>query len=42
MLWDSQLCETKCEMDGKVYIERVPGSERGFEHLNKCEDMVVS
>ena len=23
-------------------IERVPGSERGFEHLTEREDMVVS
>ena len=33
---------TKCEKDGKVYVERVPESERGFEHLTKREDMVVS
>ena len=40
--WDSEPCATKCVKDGKAYIERVPGSERGFEHLTKCEDMVVS
>ena len=33
---------TKCEKDGKVYVERGPGSERGFEHLTECEDTVVS
>ena len=32
----------KCERDGKAYVERVPGSERGFEHLTKHKDMVVS
>ena len=32
----------KCEKDGKVYVERVPGSERGFEHLTEHEDIVVS
>ena len=33
---------TKCEKDGIAYIERVPESGRGFEHLTECEDMVVS
>ena len=34
---------TKCEQceDGKVYVERVRGSDRGFEHLTKG-DMIVS
>ena len=35
---------TRCEQceDGKVYVERVQGSEWGFEHLTEGEDMVVS
>ena len=32
----------QCEKDGKVYVERVPGSEQGFEHLTKHKDIVVS
>ena len=32
----------KCEKDGKVYIERVPENERGFEHLTEHKDIVVS
>ena len=32
----------QCEKDGKVYVERVPGSEQGFEHLTEREDMAVS
>ena len=32
----------QCEKDGKEYVERVPGSEQGFEHLTECEDMVIS
>ena len=31
-------CATKFEKDGKVYA----GSERGFKHLTKPEDMVIS
>ena len=30
-----------CEEDGKVYVKRVPGSERHFQHLTKREDMIV-
>ena len=30
--WDSRPCPTKCEKNGKAYLERVPGSEQGFEH----------
>ena len=45
-LGQSAMCDNisaaKCEKDGKPYVERVPGSERGFEHLTKHEDMVVS
>ena len=33
---------TKCEKDGKVYVERVPGSERDFEQLTEHEEIVVS
>ena len=33
---------TKCEKDGKVYVARVPGGERGFKHLTEREDMVGS
>ena len=44
--WDGRPCAivsmTKCEKDGKAYAERVPESERGFKHLTKREDMVVS
>ena len=42
--WEGQPCATKCEQceDNKVYVERVRGSERGFEHLTKGEDVVVS
>ena len=44
--WDGRSCATtsvtKCEKDGKAYVERLPESERGFEHLTKCEDMIVS
>ena len=29
------------QSDGKPYIERVPGSEWGFEHLTKRKNMVV-
>ena len=29
------------EKDGKVYIERVPGSERGFKHLTEREEWLV-
>ena len=36
--WDDQPCATRCEEDSKVYIERVPGSERGFQHLTERED----
>ena len=32
----------KCKKDGKVYVERVPECEWGFEYLTKREDMVVS
>ena len=28
-------------MDAKAYVERVIGSERGFKHFTKCEDMVI-
>ena len=45
VFWDGRPCATKreqCEKDGNAYIERVRGSERGFEHLTKCEDMVIS
>ena len=28
--WDSRPCVTKCEKDGKAYVERVQGSERGM------------
>ena len=38
--WDGQPCATKCEKNGKAYVERVPGSERGSEHLTEQEDMV--
>ena len=37
--WD---CATKCGKDDKRYVERVPGSERGFERLTEREDVVVS
>ena len=40
--WDNWSCVTKSEKDSKMYIERVPGSEQGFEHLTKHKDMVVS
>ena len=40
--WDSLPYATKCEKDGKVHIERVPGSEQNFEHLAKHENMVIS
>ena len=23
--WDGQACVTKCEKDGKAYVERIPG-----------------
>ena len=39
--WDNQPCATKCEKDGKVYVERVQGTERDFQHLTEREDMVV-
>ena len=39
--WDDQQCATWCEEDGKVYIERVPGSKHGFQHLTEREDMIV-
>ena len=35
VLWDGQPCALKCEQckkDSKAYIERVGGSEQGFEH----------
>ena len=28
-------------MDAKAYVERVIGSERGFKHFTKCEDIVI-
>ena len=34
--WDNQPCATKCE-DGKAYVERVRGSERGFKHLTEAK-----
>ena len=39
--WDDQPCATRCEEDSKVYVERVPGSEHGFQHLTECKDMIV-
>ena len=39
--WDDQQCATWCEEDSKFYIERVPGSERDFQHLIEREDMIV-
>ena len=33
---------TKFEKGGKAYVERVPESELGFEHLTESEDMVIS
>ena len=36
--WDGQLFATKCKKDGKAYVKRVLGSERGFELLTKCDD----
>ena len=39
--WGNQPCATRCEKDGKVYVERVPGSERDFQHLTERKDMVV-
>ena len=33
---------TKCQKDGKAYIERVKGIEQGFNHLTEHKDMVVS
>ena len=39
--WDNQPCATRWEEDSKVYVERVSGSERGFQHLTEREDMVV-
>ena len=39
--WDDQPCATWCEEDSKVYIERVPGSKHGFQHLTEREDMIV-
>ena len=38
MLWDDEPCATRCEENSKVYVERVPGSERGFQHLTERED----
>ena len=32
---------TKCEKDWKVYVERVPESEQGFEHLTERKNIVV-
>ena len=40
--WDGRPCATECKKNGKTYVERVPESERGLEHLTKREDMVVS
>ena len=39
--WDDQQCATRCEENSKVYVERVPGSEHGFQHLTEREDMIV-
>ena len=39
--WEVLQCATKCEKDGKVYAVRV-SSERGFEHLTECEDIIIS
>ena len=39
--WDGRQCATKCEKDGKVYVERVPGNELGFEHHTELEDMAI-
>ena len=37
-------CVTKCDQceDGRVYVERVQGSEQHFKHLTKGEDIVIS
>ena len=43
--WDGRPCATsvtKCEKDGKAYVERLLESDRGFEHFTESEDMVVS
>ena len=37
LLGQSAMCNI-----GKAYVERIPGSKRGFEHLTKREDMVIS
>ena len=41
---DGRPYATKCEQceDGRVYVERVQGSEQHFEHLTEGEDMVIS
>ena len=39
--WDDQQCATMCEENSEVYVERVPGSERDFQHLTERADMVV-
>ena len=39
--WDDQPCATRGEEDSKVYVERVPGSEHGFQHLTERKDMIV-
>ena len=28
--WDGWPCATKCEKNGKMYVERIPGSDQGF------------
>ena len=43
--WGGWPCATKCdqcEKDGKAYVERVRGMERGFEQLTECKDMFIS
>ena len=43
-LCDGRPCVTKCDQceDGRVYVERVQGSEQHLEHLTKGEDIVIS
>ena len=36
------MCNNNFEKGGKAYVERIPESELGFEHLTESEDMVVS
>ena len=41
ILWDDLPCATKfeqCEKNGKAYVERIRGSEQGFEYLIKHKD----